>query len=61
MKAADKLGIRGKLLGILLAIGLVPMVVVGVIAYKEASSALEEKAVEEQSEVAFNVSDKLDP
>jgi methyl-accepting chemotaxis protein len=54
------LPIRGKLIALLLAVGLVPLVVIAVIATRSATSSLKEDAGEQVGELAFNASDKLD-
>src|SRR3954453_1325709 len=52
--------IRTKLTVLMLLIGLVPMAVVGLLANRKASSALERDAGHSVNEVAFNAIDKLD-
>jgi methyl-accepting chemotaxis protein len=54
------LGIKTKLTLLLLAVGLVPMAVVGVLAESKASGVLGDNAGASVREVAFNASDKLD-
>src|SRR5689334_3200019 len=52
--------IRTKLTVLMLLLGLVPMALVGVLANRKASSALEHDAGRSVNEVAFNAIDKLD-
>jgi methyl-accepting chemotaxis protein len=54
------LGIRTKLIVLLVLVGPVPMATASFLSYHQASGTLAEKAGTEQSEVAFNAIDKLD-
>jgi methyl-accepting chemotaxis protein len=54
------LGIRTKLIVLLILVGPVPMATASYLSYDQASGDLSEKAGTEQSEVAFNAIDKLD-
>jgi methyl-accepting chemotaxis protein len=54
------LPLRGKLIALLLAVGLIPVVVIAAIATRSATSSLKEDAGEQVGELAFNASDKLD-
>ena len=60
MPSFSRLSLRSKLLGILLAVGVVPMVLVGALAAREAGAALREDARATQARLAANASDKLD-
>jgi methyl-accepting chemotaxis protein len=50
----------GKLIALFLALGLIPMAVIGVVAFSKASGSLQSSAQSRVDEVAFNVTDKLD-
>jgi methyl-accepting chemotaxis protein len=54
------LGIRTKLILLLILVGPVPMATASFLSYQQASGDLAEKAGVEQAEVAFNAIDKLD-
>ena len=54
------LGIRTKLILLLVLVGPVPMATASFLSYNQASGDLSDKAGTEQSEVAFNAIDKLD-
>jgi methyl-accepting chemotaxis protein len=54
------LGIRTKLIVLLVLVGPVPMATASFLSYQQASGDLSEKAGVEQSEVAYNAIDKLD-
>jgi methyl-accepting chemotaxis protein len=54
------LGIRTKLILLLVLVGPVPMAIASFLSYNQASGDLAEKAGTEQAEVAFNAIDKLD-
>jgi len=54
------LGIRTKLILLLVLVGPVPMATASFLSYQQASGDLAEKAGVEQAEVAFNAIDKLD-
>jgi methyl-accepting chemotaxis protein len=54
------LGIRTKLIMLLVLVGPVPLATASFLSYKQASGDLSEKAGTEQAEVAFNAIDKLD-
>jgi hypothetical protein len=52
--------LQGKLTVLLIAVGLIPLAVTGVIAHRQSSAALSEGAGTATEEIAFNASDKLD-
>lgn len=54
------LGIRTKLILLLVLVGPVPMATASFLSYNQASGDLADKAGTEQAEVAFNAIDKLD-
>jgi methyl-accepting chemotaxis protein len=54
------LGIRGKLLLLLVLVGPIPMAAASYLSYRQASGDLERNAATAQEEVAFNALDKLD-
>jgi len=55
-----RIKIGPKLIGLFLAIGIVPVAIVGFISYTRASSALSNDAGKAQAELAYNASDKVD-
>lgn len=55
-----RLKIGPKLVGLFLVAGVLPMAVVGLLSYNQASGALTKDADGRQAELAFNASDKLD-
>jgi methyl-accepting chemotaxis protein len=52
--------VKTKLTAVMLVVGLLPMIVIGVLAARSASSAMEKDASGSVAELAFNASDKLD-
>ena len=54
------LGIRTKLILLLVLVGPIPMATASFLSYQQAAGDLSEKAGVEQSEVAYNAIDKLD-
>jgi methyl-accepting chemotaxis protein len=63
MKIANplsRLSVRTKLITLFLIVGLLPVAVVALVSYSDASNALSKNALNAQKEVAANASDKLD-